>query len=133
MPEGGATGSGSKEAAPTTRGGTTASATLTSLTGLGLTTMLLTNFPVRKSGRTTLVTRCGISGPLANNALAAKPAIISLKQNRRKMFPIMLSLKSQRPRGTAGYSDPDASLMLSFPCDVLGVRAGRGAQFPDGA
>src|ERR1035441_6036389 len=58
MPEGGATGNGPGEAS-TTCGGTTAPATLTSVTDFGLTTTLLTNFPVRRSGRTTLVIRCG--------------------------------------------------------------------------
>src|SRR5450759_2531413 len=75
MPDGGATGSGSGDEALTTRGGTSASATLTSVTSLGLTTMLLTNFPVRRSGRTTLVTRCGLSGPAPNSQPAARPAI----------------------------------------------------------
>src|ERR1039458_9685051 len=56
IPEGGATGNGPGEAS-TTCGGTTAPATLTSVTDFGLTTTLLTNFPVRRSGRTTLVIR----------------------------------------------------------------------------
>src|ERR1019366_959942 len=99
-------GFGSREAAPTTRGGTTASATLTSLTGLGLTTMLLTNFPVRRSGRTTLVTRCGLSGPAPNSTPTARPATISLKHNWRKMFPLILSPKSGRRAAGAPSPGP---------------------------
>ena len=46
IPAGGAAGSAAGPAAFTTRGATTVSATLTDATGLELTTMLLTNFPV---------------------------------------------------------------------------------------
>jgi len=41
---------------------------------LELTDMLLTNFPVLRSGRTTLVTRCGLSDPAPNSAPEARPA-----------------------------------------------------------
>src|ERR1035438_2748245 len=98
IPEGGATGCGTAGASATC-GGTTAPATPASVTGLGLTTTLLTNFPVRGSGRTTLVIRCGTPRPAPGSTPAAKPAIVSIKQNWRKMFPLIVSLKPARGAG----------------------------------
>src|ERR1035441_8434708 len=106
IPEGGATGNGPGEAS-TTCGGTTAPATLTSVTGLGLTTTLLTSFPVRRSGRTTLVTRCGTPRPAPDSTPAAKPATVSVKQNWRKMFPLILALKPALGTGLAANSTVD--------------------------
>ena len=83
--------------------------------------MLLTNFPVLESGRTTLVTRCGLSGPAPNETPAAKPAIISLKQNCRKMFPLILSPESARRARRPETQGVYETLMLSFPCDCSGL------------
>src|SRR5260370_42085713 len=110
MPDGGATASAAGAESSTTRGTTTASVTRTAATGFGLTTTLLTNFPVFRSGCTTLVTRCGLSEPAPNNAPAAKPAINILKQNWRKMFSLILSLKphvfAAAPAIPGGFTEP---------------------------
>ena len=61
-----------------------------SATAFGLTTMLLTNLPVRGSERTTLVIRSGRSVPAPNTTPAVKIANTSLKQKLRKMFSLFL-------------------------------------------
>jgi hypothetical protein len=76
----------------TTRGETRASATLGSTTGFEVTITLLTNLPLRGSGRITVVMRrdAAISvstGAAAHNATEASPAAHArLKHNLIKMF-----------------------------------------------
>ena len=50
----------------------------------------------------------------------------------QNVFPNSITESARRGRQPE-TSEFDANLMLSFPCDLLGVRAGRGAQFPHGA
>src|ERR1035437_1961180 len=139
---GGALGSAATATGETTRGETKASGTLCSTTGCEVTITLLTNLPVRGSGRITVVMRrdTAISvstGPAAHNATEASLAAHArLKHNLIKMFCSLVYTKNQSfSRGcsqSAISSTETRNPMLSFPCEPRGICPGRGPQFPDG-
>jgi hypothetical protein len=99
MPEGGATGSGPGEAAPTTRGGTTALGDSDFRDGLGADHHASHQFPGSQIWTYHAGDPLRKIRPAPGSTPAAKPAIVSLKQNWRKMFPLILSPKIRPRRG----------------------------------